>query len=224
MGKRISGTFNGTGAALRVGLGFIPDYIRIFNCEDGDVARLEWNRNMRSIEMIEGLLLAEAGGNVQGTALGFGAGVSIYRGGDQFTTAQTAYIKRDATPDKRTAGTLGTVSRWTLDTAGNRTGHVDKGVNTTYVGVGSKITVMDDVTRQVKTAVVLAITNDGDAADELTLSEALPTGDVVALSGMYDFLGLLPNVAMPEGFIINATTVINVAGELCSFEAGTYDD
>jgi hypothetical protein len=29
---------------------------------------------------------------------------------------------------------------------------------------------------------------------------------------------------MPAGFIINATTVINVSGEMCMFEAGTYDN
>jgi hypothetical protein len=220
--KVISGTFNGTGAALRVGLGFIPDFIRIFNQEDGDLARLDWNRNMRALEVVEGILMGEAAGDFQGTALGFGAGVAPYRGGDKFATAQTAYILQDATPDKRAAGTMGTIKTWTLDTAANRTGRFDVGASTTYVGEGSKITVMDQF-GQVKSAVILAMSNDGDAADEVTLSEALPSGNVVALSGMYDYLGLPAGIVMPAGFIINATTVINVSGELCCFEAGTFD-
>lgn len=41
---RIS-TFTGTGAAINVSCGFIPDYVRILNVTDGDITH-EWFRGM----------------------------------------------------------------------------------------------------------------------------------------------------------------------------------
>ena len=39
------GTYEGTGAALNVVLGFIPDYVKIINTEDGDAVH-EWFKGM----------------------------------------------------------------------------------------------------------------------------------------------------------------------------------
>lgn len=39
------GSYTGTGAAINVSLGFIPDYVRIVNATDGDVTA-EWFKGM----------------------------------------------------------------------------------------------------------------------------------------------------------------------------------
>lgn len=39
------GTYEGTGAAINISLGFVPDYVRIWNAEDGD-ASWEWFNGM----------------------------------------------------------------------------------------------------------------------------------------------------------------------------------
>lgn len=39
------GTYEGTGAAINIELGFIPDHVRIVNTEDGDAA-WEWFKGM----------------------------------------------------------------------------------------------------------------------------------------------------------------------------------
>lgn len=39
------GTFTGTGAALNISIGWIPDYVRIINVTDGDITH-EWFKGM----------------------------------------------------------------------------------------------------------------------------------------------------------------------------------
>lgn len=39
------GTYEGTGAAVNIALGFVPDYMRIWNVEDGDIS-WEWFNGM----------------------------------------------------------------------------------------------------------------------------------------------------------------------------------
>lgn len=39
------GTVEGTGAAINVSLGFVPDYVRVINTEDGDTIH-EWFKGM----------------------------------------------------------------------------------------------------------------------------------------------------------------------------------
>lgn len=38
MGKIVVGTYTGTGAAINISLGFVPDYVRVVNATDGDIS------------------------------------------------------------------------------------------------------------------------------------------------------------------------------------------
>jgi hypothetical protein len=231
MGKIVSGTFNGTGAALYLGIGFLPDWVKVFNLEDADLAEVRWSKNMRSKEQEEGRL----GIRIQdtGTSAGYSlavlanaAGIAQYLGGDTMTAASTVYLVKDDLDYAKNpqGGGTGAITDWTLDTSGNRTGKFDDGVDTTYVGEGSEVIIRPDTTKQPRRAVITALTNDGNADDEVELSVAIGTGDVLKIGPMYDYRGAANRAIIPAGFAINATSVINVSGELCFFEAGTYDN
>jgi hypothetical protein len=232
MGKIVAGTFNGTGAALYLGIGFVPDWVKVYNLEDADLAMVEWNRHCRSIEQEEGRLIqAIADNGTTGTkniaALVQGAGIAPYLGGDKMTAASTAYlVKDDRDFSKNPAGGgTGIIDTWTLGSSSNKTGNFNKGVDTTYVGEGSVVIIREGVSNgKIYEARMTALTNDGDAANEVELSLAIGSGTVLAIKGAFDYRGAASGVIVPAGFAINATTVINVSGELCFFEAGQYDN
>lgn len=222
---KVTGTFNGTGAALYVGIGFIPDWVRVRNMEDADVAELEWNRHMlRCAEMPRGRLNYTAAGLLGDPRTVADGGIHIYRGGDVIASASTAYLKRVGDTDRRNSVTYGNITRWTLDTSANRTGHWDLEADTTYIGEGSLVIIKEDVGQAVKQAAVQAMTSNGEATDEVTLSEAVKTGTVQFIGNMYDWAGCSAGDITQAGFLIDATSVINVSGEMCAFEAGTYDE
>lgn len=217
------GTFNGTGAAITIGIGFIPDWVMVRNLEDGDLAKMEWNIHMtRALETAEGILTYTGTTYRQEDARVDGDnGITIYRGGDVMTAASTTYLVRDDA-DYRTSVTYGTITTWTFGT-GTRTGNWNVEADTTYVGEGSRIYVQEDVGKACKWAAVNALTSNGEAANEVTLNEAVSTGTILRLTGMYDYRGAANGVKIPAGFTINNTDVVNVSGELTMFEAGMYD-
>ena len=221
--KIVSGTFNGTGAALTIGLGFVPDFVKVFNLESANLEKILFSINSRSLEQIEGIMESFDGTDMISAPLGVGAGIVPYRGGVQLAAASTAILVRDPVTDKRAANTAALpITTWTLGNAGNRTGNFDAQANTTFVGEGSRITV-EGLNGDIRTATVLAIANNGAAANEVTLSEALPSGTILALSGMFDYLGANAGIITPKGFTINEAGNLNVAGEMCRFEAGQYN-
>jgi len=213
------GRFNGTGAALRIGLGFKPDRVIIVNLEDagGLAVALHWSRFNTSADQEEGVLIDSSGVR---TELTHGNGIAIYRGGESFAATQTAYLYRDPSPDKRSSGTTGnTVASWTLDTAGNRTGHFDVNIGTSYVGEGSRVIIRESSTQLIKEGFITALSNDGDAANDVTLNEALKSGTVLFIGPMYDYTAIAAKRVMPDGIIINETGTLNASGEMCSIEA-----
>ena len=232
MGKLISGTFNGTGAALYLGIGFLPDFVNIFNLEDSVLAALKWSKHCRSKEQEEGRLIqgiTDTGttGLSNLTVLANGAGVAPYYGGDKMTAASTAYLVKDDLDYAKNpkSGGTGKILTWAMDTPGSRTGHWDQGCDTTYVGEGSRMILRESVGNgKIYEVRITALTNDGNATDEVEISKNVGAGDVLRIGRMYDYAGAASGVVIPEGFAINATSVINVSGELCFFEAGTYDN
>jgi len=226
---RIAGTFNGTGAALYLGIGFIPDYVRVENLESASMETIEWSRHMaRAADLKYGrqtslVPLSTVVGTANYAAL-TSVGVTEYLGGDLITSASTAYLVRDPAWDKRDAYSTGNaITKWTLDTAGNRTGHFDKEASTTYVGEGSEVWIQHPHSHRPARYRIEAMTSNGEATDEVTLNIAAPSGIVVALGPMYDYKGAAAGVTMPPGFALTEVTNVNVSGELCWFEAGTYD-
>lgn len=225
----IARTFNGTGATVYIGLGFVPDWVKLTNMESTLGWRIEWSRQMRAAAC-EGLSLKgtdhattpAVNGALIVSRLSFGGGVAPFFG-TTLATASSAYLRPHANPDFKDQGTLGRITDWTLDTLANRTGKLNAGVPTTYVGVGSRIRIQETGTGKIKTALVTAMTNDGDATDELTLNLAIRSGKVLSLGPMYDFVGGAAGDKIPEGIIITNNT-FNASGEIILIEAGTYDD
>ena len=227
--RTVSGTLNGTGAALVVGCGFKPDYVKLWNAEATNPVFVEWNKNMRSLEQIEGIGTVSDGTQNLFARYAAGAGIAPYDGGDVMSAASTVYLLPTAdvvgtNNMARKAGSISAnVTKWELDTSANRTGSFNVGVNTTYVGEGSIVRIYDPLTKATYETVMTALSNDGDADDEVTLAVAVPSGDVMYIGPMYDYIGAsAAGDVIPAGFKINMTTVLNASGNIICFEAGQY--
>ena len=232
--RRVGGTFNGTGADLYLCIGFVPDWVKIWNLEGTQGISLEWNIGMmRAKEVVEGLQFT--GADVACAALTIGTGLLPYYGGDTLTSTQAgtvtyaegSYLKWDPVDYRFYSGNsphgLGDavaydITTWTLDTAASNTGHFNEDVNGTYIGEGSKI-VIDG-----KSYTIVALTaTQGEGDDEVELSHSVKSGDVQYVSGMYSMKPMIGGETTAEGFLISNTTV-NVNDQMCVFEAGKYDN
>ena len=224
MAKIVSGTFNGTGATVYICCGFIPDKVMLRNCEATTCLLARWSRHSRSAEQIAGVLETQG----VSSALAVGAGIAPYRGGDALTsTIQTSvgygegvylgFDKKDYRGLDIVSGSAA-IDTWTLDTNGNRTGHFNNDVVGTYIGEGSEICIDG------KWYVIEAVTaGQGVSADEVTLSEAVASGVVEHISGMYDLSPLAVGSLTPAGFYVKSNT-LNGNGELMLFEAELFDN
>jgi hypothetical protein len=171
----------------------------------------------RSGEMTEGVLYHTAAGILGDPRTVSDGGIRRFFGGNTLTAASTSYLVRDD-KDYRDSDTYGLIDTWTLDTSANRTGHFNVEADTTYIGEGSTINIDGNE------YFIVALTSNGEAADEVTLNEAVSSGDIWFIGRMYDYVGGSADDIIPDGFSIHATSVINVSGEMCYFEAGTYDN
>lgn len=220
--KFAHGTFDGTGAALYIGIGFLPDWVYIQNLENAELAQYFWNIHMeRALETAQGFRHYTAAGSLLDPLVVADLGIVPYEGGDVMTANSTVYLVRDDA-DYRTSTTYGTIHTWTLGSSANRTGNWNVECDTTYVGEGSRIYIEEEIGHAVKWAAVNALTSNGEAANEVTLSRAVKSGKILKITGMYDYRGALNGVRIPAGFGFLATSVGNVSGEMCMFEAGTY--
>ena len=218
--EHASGTFNGTGADLYLSLGFVPDWVKIRTLETTDEEQIEWSKNMRSIEAFGGFDTDDDG---TVTPIVLAAGIAEYLGGDLISSASTIYLARLADQDMRSKGTGDVINAWTLGSSANRTGNFNAVANTTYVGEGARICVGSETVGQGVWATILAMTSNGEAANEVTLSKALSSGTILALRPMYDMSGVPAGTVTKAGFFIDSTASVNTSGELCMFEAGTYN-
>lgn len=229
--QKVCGNLLGTGAILKVACGFLPDRVRVVNITNAKLPEIEWNRFLVDSTVVGGikriqLHATDATDTTKSPAkLAAAAGISLYNGGDILTAASTSIFIPDPKSDKRETGTLGSITKWTLGNLTNRTGNFNAGVNTTDVGVGSRITVGNPLAVDGKlSATIVAITNDGDAANEITLDVALPTGLVLGLTGKCNFIPATPNanlptILVPQGFQLAADTDVNVSTNILFFEA-----
>lgn len=226
--KAIAGTFNGTGAAVYICLGFIPDFVEIRAVEDTDAGFMQWNIHYRSSEQDNGVISHTSGGLVPvlNTA---GQGIEPYEGGDAMTTTiQTStsngegvYLRRDALDYKAVDIISGSdpIDTWTLQTSGSRTGKFNNDAVGTYIGEGSRIWI-DGVAHLIE-----ALTGgQGLGDDEVTLARNPASGVVERITNMYDYAPVPIGDVTPAGFKLNRTTIINVNDELQAFVAGTYDN
>ena len=222
--KTISGNFNGTGADLYICIGFVPDFVELFNLEGTQFLSAKWNiEMMRAAEVSEGIQFS--GADVAGAALTAGAGILPYYGGDTLTTTtagtttygEGVYLKRDKTDYRGSDGDAVsvTIDTWTLDSG--YTGHFNEDVTGTYIGEGSEIWIDG------KRYMIQALTaGQGEASTEVTLSHTgVPSGRVEYIGGMYTYKPMVDGEVTPAGFVIKNTT-INVNNALIGFVAGQY--
>ena len=217
--RQVSGTFDGTGADLYILLGFEPDWVKIMSLETTDEERNIWNRNMRSSEMFGGISIDDDGTISPVT---IGAGIAPYAGGDLIAAASTVYLEK-VSKDQRAAGSGGVTSRWISDTPASMTGHFNNPINTTYVGEGSIVRIGREAAPGRDEAVITAITSDGDATDNVTLSKSLGTNEVLYIGRMYDYWGVPAGTVTKAGFFLDSTAAVNTDNDMLMFEAGTFD-
>jgi hypothetical protein len=237
MGKRIAATFNGTGATVYLCLGFVPDWVRIWAAEDAELAHSFWSRRFRAAESDEGFI--DHGGDQASVLYTAGTGIAPYEGGDLLTaTLQSStgygegvYLTFDPIRDYSKNDAYGydsnVINKWTLGSSANRTGNFNEDTPATVsrIGEGSEITIREEFTGKVKRAVIESLTaGAGEAANEVTLSRAIASGDILRISGMFDLSPIAVGKVTPAGVVLYATTEVNVNDELNVIEAGTYDN
>ena len=234
----ITGNFHGTGAALYLQLGGIPRYFKMWNLELSTPAYIEWADVMAGDDLtVEGIYRDEDGGAL--ADLAYGEGISPYYGGTLLTTtnqpsttyggSSVDFIEID-NKDYRyytdsDAGIEGdasteTIDTWTLDTAGTPSGHFNGDVAGTYVNDGSIIRVIDNSNKHTYSARIVGsgLSGSGGAADEVTLSWAIPSGKVVFLGGRYGTKPTAVGKVSKAGVLISDTTV-NGSGNMVGFMA-----
>jgi len=232
----LSGHFEGTGADLYLQLGAIPKYFKMWGIEEGTADTLEWCDTMAADDVsVEGIFRPKAGGAVEDYA--FGEGVSPYYGGVELTSTNQSdttygggvFIERDDKDYRyytdNAAGISGdastvTIDTWTLDTAATPSGSFNGDVVGTYINDGSIIRVIDNNEKHTYQAHIVgsALSASGGAADEVTLSWAIPSGKVTFLGGRYGYIPSTIGSISMAGLLINDTS-INVDGQMCAFVA-----
>ena len=222
--RRVSGTLDGTGSAIYLGLGFIPDAVEMFNLESTNPYFLKWNKDMRSAGQIGGYVID----NATPARLAETAGIELYEGGDIAASGNTAYlVPFDMVHGQYNLARKGelittAVTSWTLDTAASRTGSFNAGVNTSHVGIGSKVRIWNPLTRKEYEATIMVLTNDGDADDEVEFDIEVPSGDVMFIGPRFDYVAAPAGMVIPQGLKIATTGNLNSSGETIQFEACEY--
>jgi hypothetical protein len=100
-----------------------------------------------------------------------------------------------------------------LDHASNQTGHFDIAIDSTYVAVGSQVTVDG------KNYFITVTDGTGTSANSITLSESVPSGRVDFIGAVFTWVPAPVNTIMPAGFTVAAITHVTVNGETFMFEA-----
>jgi len=231
--RRVSGTFNGTGAGIYICCGFLPDAVKIYNAEDSEAAVIRWNRNMRAAEMVEGVM--QHGTGQAPTLYTAGTGIRPYVGGVLLTsTLQTSVVygegeyQRREQKDYRFAkedADLVDINEWTLTTSGSRSGkfNTDVAAAALHIGEGSQIQIGNDA-RKEWFIIESVSAGAGKEDDEVVLNYAAQSGVIYAIRGMYDFSALPVGRVTPAGFYLAVTSDINVNDEMQCFEAEQWDN
>lgn len=206
--NRIDGIYIGTGAAMHIGLGFVPD--EVFIRKTSGLIGFHWTRELSRIVTAGGgvNLPGDGSTNTVSTAL---QGIRPYAGGVLLESSSANYIghvsllrsegTNPANKDQR-----GTVTRWTADTIANGTGHFDGTPTTTYGGVGSKI-ILRDLAGNISTHYIVYQTTNWTGTDNVTLNPDVPAvADVLYIGPVYDFYTLPVPIVTPAGIYVIDTT------------------
>ena len=235
---KVAGTFNGTAAAVYICIGFVPDWVRVVALEDADIGHTWWSKHFRAAEVSHGIhYVGSSNATQQDARTASDGGILPFVGLDILTSTEqtsTSYGEgvylgwddKDYRQDNDYGYDANVIDTWTLDTSANRTGKFNEDTIATVsrIGEGSQIWIRETASGLVKRAVIEACTaGAGEADDEVTLSEAINSGTILRISGMYSMAPIAVNRGAPAGFKVEHTTVVNVNDEIQFFEAGTYD-
>ncbi len=89
--KMASGTFKGTGAALVIACGFLPDYVKVVNISGEDIEVLEWNRGcLDGPSTIAGGVLRVAAQGTNDARQNAAVGISLHEGGETIGSSNTS--------------------------------------------------------------------------------------------------------------------------------------
>ena len=98
----VMGTCDGTGAAINVCLGFIPDYVKVWNMEDAGNKEpvLEWIKEMAVItQMDEGIKTVGISDTDIDRTVMAADGIAAYAGGDEITYDGTTHTRWEKVSD-----------------------------------------------------------------------------------------------------------------------------
>ncbi|MEI6210938.1 MAG: hypothetical protein WCR06_04865, partial [bacterium] len=182
-----------------------------------NLVTLEWDRLMARSATGAGGMVRAGVANTPGLALlAAGAGVRQYPGGDAVAAATLAnQVVASCVPAY--SGTLqGTTKNWTNGSTANRTGNFNVALASTC-GVGSLVEIRS-ADQKVHRAAIVALTNSGAAANEVTLDRAVPSGVVVFVGCKTDYVAAPAGMIMPAGFEVLDTTYANVTATVHAFE------
>jgi len=227
MNSKMSGVFNGTDAAVRLCVGFVPRKVRLINVESSTEFSMEWN---------DGFIRCQAGAAEGGylytngapAPVAVAAGISPYEGGDLITAANQAVVAyggaasflgldlKDYRADNTYGAAAGVIDKWTFVTG--LTGYWNTAkVASGRIGAGSRILIHETSSNLVKEAAITAISNDGAVSAEVTLSRAIGSGHILFIGGMYDMAPIALGKVAPAGILLNDVTMNN-ANETIYFE------
>lgn len=215
---KVFGLIKTTGSAITLGLGFIPKRVRLSLV--GGNATIDWDCNS-NLAGKAGIVhkSATVDTTTTVTVAALTAGIAPYfSDGAPLDAASTAKLVPVSQVPELAGDVKGTIGKWTLTTAGNKTGKFDAGLDLNKAGVGSYVTIKAG--GELYTARITALTNDGDANDEVTLDRAIPSGEVIHVGCNVDWTGCPAGQSVPNGIVISDTTHLNAAsGSLISVEA-----
>lgn len=206
--NRIDGIYIGTGSAMYIGLGFVPD--EVFIRKTSGLIAMHWTRELSRIVTAGGGVTMPGDGNTNAVTTAL-QGIRPYKGGVMLASTNANYIghrsllsttgDNPANKDQK-----GTVTLWTMDTAANGTGHFDGTPTTTYGGVGSKI-VLRDRQGNVSTHYIVYQATNWTGTDKVTLNPDAPSvADVLYIGPVYDFYALPVPISTPAGIYVIDTT------------------
>jgi hypothetical protein len=237
----VAGTCRGTGAILNVCIGFVPDFVNIYNFGDAgtEFPFTVWNKFFSTDAELEGFsnvwsdmdafadhtqaegIQPHYGGVLMNSttqpSITYGnAGVDYVTWDDvdyRYTTNKGPYPRTDAL--------INTIDTWTTDTGASYTGKFNADVTGTICIAGNwyTITVLTASQGSADDEVQLSMTPVGPAGRTLT------SAAITHISGMYGSCGypVARNDYSKPGFKMAAISTVNTAAEMFMFEAGTYD-
>lgn len=216
--NKFIGIIKGTAATLNVSLGFIPRKVTIRNLTT-------LTGHIYASDMVAGVL-AETHYGVSQAAAGdvaavttAAAGIVPYAGGTLLSAASTTCLVRNDKDQRGAYNPNAPITSFTIGSVANKTGNFNVEASTDVVGAGSIVIIGGKEFR------VVAMTSNGEAANEVTLND-VPAGAVAGavfpvakIRSRFDLVGAPAGVVTGAGFTLGASATVNSNGGVLLIEA-----